>query len=253
MSQAAGGGPPPQFDCFGLTEMGPEDDVNDDCFAVEPALGLFLVADGMGGRPAGARASSITTETFLEQLKRLDAPARVEEAQLRRILAQAHENVRGAAAADPSLSGLGTTLSAVVFHGAGGKMVHVGDSRIYRLRGGQLSQLSRDHTLAAEIAEREKVAPEDSQLPFRHMLSRYVGSDTPLEPDVAAVELEPGDWLVLTTDGVSKAMKRAQMEKLLAARKAPTAESLCRDIMDATREVRPEDDVTAVVLGLAGN
>lgn len=241
------------FDCFALSEQGAGLETNDDFAALDAERGIFIVADGMGGRPGGARASSVAVNSFLEQMRSMDGPARLEESILRRALARANSEVRSIGAADPLFSGLGTTLSAVVMNGTQGKLVHVGDSRIYLFRDGELRQLTRDHTLAAELLERKHVSPEGARRhPLRHVLSRSLGSQDVVEPDLGDLVLTRSDWLILATDGLTKALAPERLRHLLAAGTAENAEAMCREVMKAAISQNPDDNVTLAVARLAG-
>ena len=242
-----------RLDGCALSEMGPEDDVNDDAWALDAVLGVFAVADGMGGLPDGARASHLATQVFMQEMHALDAASRVSESHLRQAVAKANGEILAVAAADPLLAGLGTTLVAAVMDGAQGKVVHVGDSRAYLYRGGKLTQLTRDHSLVAELVEGDRLSPEAAAShPLRNVLSRHLGSENHAEPDFHDVCLEPDDWLVLCTDGVTKALSTEDLEHVVRKKAKKNAEKLCRGVMDAALARRPQDDVTLMVVRLGG-
>ncbi len=166
------------FEAFGLSDAGPDADRNDDWFVADAQTGLFVVADGMGGRPGGDQASRQAVATFVAELKALPPDRRVDVPALREAVASANRRVRSAAAANPLLTGMGTTLSAVVFSGPNGRTVHVGDSRIYLFRGGKLIPLSRDHTLVQELVRCHQIpADHVPHHPLRNVLSRCIGTD----------------------------------------------------------------------------
>jgi serine/threonine protein phosphatase PrpC len=240
-----------RFDCFAISEQGPEDDVNDDACAVDGELGVFLVADGMGGRPGGARASNVAAQVFMQQMKSLDAAARLSEPRLKEAVARVNLEILSVAASDPLLTGLGTTLSAAVFIGPRGRLVHVGDSRVYLFHGGSLAQLTKDHTLVEELVDRKHLGAEDAATyPLRSMLSRHLGSEAHAQPDILDVALAPGDWLLLATDGVSKGVKVERLAHIVEQQAAGSAEAMCREVIRAVLEHPPDDDVTVAAARL---
>ncbi|OGO07222.1 MAG: hypothetical protein A2Y61_02850 [Chloroflexi bacterium RBG_13_60_13] len=239
------------FEFSALSEQGLDPDGNDDFVAMDPELGAFVIADGMGGRPGGSQASTVAAETFLEYMRRLDAPSRLDESSLRGAVAVANSAVRSLGETNPMLSGLGTTLSAVVLDGPRGKTVHVGDSRIYRFGAGRLERLTRDHTLVAELVERNELSAEAAKRhPLRNVLSRSLGMPQTVEPDICDLELGPEDWLMLTTDGLAAALSEEDLSGILRECRYESAEGICTAVMDAAMANEPEDNVTVAAVRL---
>jgi protein phosphatase len=133
--------------------------------------------------------------------------------------------------------------------GGEGKVVHVGDSRVYLFRNKELVQLTRDHTLTAELVERQHISPEGAKRhPLRHMLSRSLGTADQVEPDICDVRLWLGDRLILVTDGLTKSLQTDDLSRVLCESIQRDAEGTCRAIMDAALERGPTDDLTTVVV-----
>ena len=240
------------LDCAVITKRGSEHDANDDFAAIDAELGTLVVADGMGGRPGGAQASRVATEAFIEEVRSGPAQSRNEVSNLRNAVIVANRSVRSLANADASLEGLGTTLSAVVLNDSKGKIVHVGDSRIYLFENNKLRQLTKDHTLVAELVERKHLTAESAKrYPLKNVLSRCVGPQEIVEPDIDEFELAATDWLVLTTDGLTKALAPEHLGNIIKNSTATKAEQLCRDIMGAVGIEEPSDDITIVVARLS--
>lgn len=242
------------WDCFGLSEQSPELETNDDFVFTDAKLGVFIVADGMGGRPGGAAASRVAVTSFIEQVRAVEPAARLEVARLRGAVAKANQDVHSIGESDPLMSGLGTTFSAVVTLGARGKVVHIGDSRVYLFRAGELKQLTRDHTLAAELVERKHLTAEQARrFPMQNMLSRALGTQETVEPDIEDLALKTDDYLILATDGLTKAMDAERLRRLVAASAANKSETLCRELLSAAMTTSPADNVTVVVVRLASS
>lgn len=237
------------FDCFAISEQGCELDGNDDCALLDPECGIFVVADGLGGRPGGDRASRIATKALVERVRNMDPSQRTDEAALRSAVRAANAAVLAAAEAEPFLEGMGTTLSAAVLTEDGGKVVHIGDSRVYRFAGGHLKKLTRDHTLVAELVELDRLR-EDSveDFPLKNVLSRTLGTKEAVQPDIADLSLGPGEWLLLATDGLSDAVSDERLEEIVAGAGTTGAEGLCRAIVDSALKGRLADNVTVAVV-----
>ncbi len=237
------------WDCFGLSEQGSDLESNDDFVVTDPKLGVFLVADGMGGRLGGAHASRLAAQVFLESLRSLEPFQRLEHGRLLEAVARANQEIHSAGEHDPLVAGLGTTFSAAVMQEARGKLVHIGDSRIYLFHEGRLEQQTRDHTLVAELVARKHLSPEGAKrYPLRNVLSRALGTEETVEADVADLTLHSGEWLVLATDGLTKALDLAELARLVSRFAGETAEILCRNLISAAVQEHPDDNVTVAVV-----
>lgn len=237
------------FDCHMLSVKGPDALDNDDYAIADPTIGVFVVADGMGGRPAGARASSVAVSTFVTAVKEVDDSHRMDLSVLQAAIARANRCIQEVSNSDPMVSGLGTTLSAAILNGYKGKVVHVGDSRIYLYRDQTLVQLTRDHTLTAELVERRHISIEGAKRhPLRHMLSRSLGTADEVHPDIDDLRLRLGDRLILATDGLTKSLDTADLNRVICESAQKDAEEMCRAIMDAALEKAATDDITTLVV-----
>jgi len=239
------------WDAFAVSEQGRSPDGNEDYAVVAPEDGVFIVADGMGGRPGGDRASRVGAEAFLDQVRRLAPDERLDDRCLRGALSEANDAVRALARGDPTLTGLGTTLSAIVWAGGEGRIVHVGDSRVYRCRQGNLEQLTADHTLVAELVARHHLSTEAARrYPLKNVLSRSLGPRGSVQPDIAPLVLAPGDWLLLATDGLAQAMPARRLASVIGEAGTDGAEVLCRAVMAAALDGPTEDNITVLAARL---
>jgi serine/threonine protein phosphatase PrpC len=203
---------------YAATDVGKVRDHNEDNFLVDKKLGLFIVADGMGGHAAGEVASAIAVRTVHEEIKRekellddyakgatgaskvttKDVVALVEHA-VQRACSKIHEESR----ADTAKRGMGTTLSAIVVVGHQGFIAHVGDSRIYLARGENIQQVTEDHTVFNELIKRGKLTREQiEKVQQKNAITRAVGVYERVEVDTLVIELIAGDVLVLASDGL---------------------------------------------------
>ena len=230
---------------------------NQDRCAVRPGLGV--VSDGVGGHAGGARAAELTVAAVLEVLAGgpegggVD-PSAVDDTLLAQAIGRANGVVRGGRRRDPSVAAMGATVivaAATCLDAAAGRsrwlVAHVGDSPGWLVSAGGGTRLTHDHTLAAELLRAGSLTPADADRhPGRHVLSRSIGGEQHVRPDVAAVELGPGDQLVLASDGVADVLDAAGVAAAVAG--AGSAEDAARALVDAALAAGTTDNVTTVVL-----
>ena len=216
---------------------------------------LFIVADGMGGAAAGEEASALavdSVETYVLDVLAWFGNCRGEAedralADFRTALHQAHERVRHVAAERPQLRGMGTTLT-LAYHLNGELFVaHVGDSRCYLLREGMLYRLTQDHTLVEEMVKRGALsAAEAAHHRWRHVITSSVGGDSAkIRIDVHRLAVEPGDVVLLCSDGLTEMLADDAIAQLLTAHAEP--ESACRELIAQANAAGGRDNITAVV------
>jgi protein phosphatase len=204
---------------------------------------LLAVADGMGGHQGGATASRLAIETLAEVFAETpDADAET----LRTALERANQRVYQAAQERPELHGMGTTCVALLFGAKGSAWVaHVGDSRAYALRAGQIEQLTADHSTVAELVRLGKITPEEAAVhPRRNEILRSIGAESSVEVDVALVDVQAGDQFLLCSDGLSGVLTDQEIGAVIL-REPP--EQAVRLLVDFANERGGPDNVTAVV------
>lgn len=216
---------------------------NEDAFVAAPELGLYAVADGMGGYEGGEVASRIALETLLAYFARLgDAIdlANDEDGardQMRMAIRMADRAVQRAAVGE--LRHMGTTLACMVVRGSRALLAHVGDSRGYRLREGELALLTRDHSLVAEMeAAGLSVGPN-----LGHVITQALGQGPSAQPDLRVVDVLPGDRFLLCTDGVTDVLSPREIGDELSRRR-----SQARATVQSAYELGSMDNITAVVV-----
>jgi protein phosphatase len=200
----------------GITDVGQRRDHNEDAFLVEEPLGLFIVADGMGGHAGGGTASRLAVETIHAAVQHareaepevFGAGKGVEDSALPDVLREAVEEacavIFRTAQADPELAGMGTTVTAALVDGPTAFVAHVGDSRCYLLREGRIYQVSEDHSLVNEQLKAGAISPDEAKHSrFKNIITRSVGFEQQVQVDLMGLELEAGDALVLCCDGLS--------------------------------------------------
>jgi protein phosphatase len=216
---------------------------NEDAMLVDRASGLFVVADGMGGHNAGEVASALAIRTIQESLTGA-GPA---EPTLAEALCAANDRVLEAAGDDPECSGMGTTV--VAAHLDDGKVVFgsVGDSRIYLWSSGSLTQLTRDDSWVSRVLPEEALTPEDAQRhPMRHVLTKVIGLRQDMEPVVAARAFEPGDMLLLCSDGLHGSLTDQQILDALGSDRP--VDAIAGALVEQALAAGASDNVTAIVV-----
>ncbi len=226
---------------------------------------VMIVADGLGGHEAGEIASRTAISRVLEGVLqetrwalKLDDPAtraselRDLERRARLYLAHMQEAVRARAAADPSMTGMGTTFTGVYAVGSDLFVTHVGDSKAYVMRGGELTKITRDHTLAQEYADMGMIPQEEvDRHRLHHVLTRAVGAheETP-EGDFHHLQLEEGDRVLVCSDGLTDMASAAEI--LATLERLPKSELACRALIDLALEHGGRDNVTVIVARFSG-
>ena len=198
-----------------LSDVGQVRDNNEDSVAEDAEIGLLALADGMGGYNAGEIASGIATATVLDVVRREwsrlkhgqldeDSGYSVESLLLRQALENAHTTIYQVAQSQPQCAGMGTTAVICLLHDDRMSIAYAGDSRLYRLRNGKLDQITRDHSLVEELVARGHYSREDAmQLVRRNIVTRALGVEPTVEVDLIEEGVEPGDVVLLCSDGLT--------------------------------------------------
>lgn len=220
------------------TDIGRARRTNEDAYVADPPL--FAVADGMGGHLAGDVAAATAVKVLSREVR--DAGDALVAA-----VKAANQAVHRQAKSDPKLSGMGTTMTAMLAGPTSIQIVHVGDSRAYLLRDGNLRRLTRDHTVADRLAREGKIRAEEADRhPQRSVLERAIGVYPDVSVDVEVVDVRPGDRIVLCTDGLTSMLTDPEILDVLLAESDP--ETASRRLCDEAVRAGGSDNVTAVVV-----
>ncbi len=248
------------IEAFGITDAGRVRRTNEDAFLVCPDVGLFAVADGMGGHLAGEVASRVAIESLDEFVRRslrddemtwpygLDVNLSMAANRLRSAFLVANRRVVEEAASRPDRTGMGATLTAVLIDGNRMVYGHIGDSRLYVMsRGDALRQLTRDDSWVATLAEAGRLEPaEIARHPMRHVLTNVLGARQEVAMQLIESDLQDGDLLVACSDGLSGPVDDAQLQTLLSA--GGDLEAMARSLVQAALDGGGRDNVTAVLI-----
>lgn len=243
------------LEVVGRSEVGRVRLSNEDSYGCDLRHSVFVVCDGMGGHAAGEVASKIAVDTVLSYFRDkeplaadaalFDAPLGAQ--MLSDAVNKANENILDYAQGHASASGMGTTLVAARFDDGKFTIAHVGDSRIYLLRNDTLLQLTEDHSLVMEQVRRGIMTLEEARhSTAQHIITRALGTEDNSPPDLAEFPAEPGDVLVLTTDGVLRHLEDPQIHEVL--RDAPSLQAACDRLIDLAIDAGGEDNATCVLI-----
>jgi PPM family protein phosphatase len=227
----------------GQTDVGRQRSVNEDSLVIAPPF--FAVADGMGGAKAGEVASAMAAETF-EGESDSGEPA---EAQLTRILREANRRIYELAVSDDSHRGMGTTVTAAKVTGNQVSLGHVGDSRAYRLRDGELEQVTRDHSLVAELERSGQITPEAAEHhPQRSIITRALGPEPDVQVDTYTLAGRDGDLFLICSDGLTSMISDDELASIL--RSSDTLEEAADSLVRAANQSGGKDNITVVLFRL---
>lgn len=234
------------YSAAAATDRGRKRPSNEDAFGFSVEDGVFVVCDGMGGAAAGEVASSLAVSEVLNRLRsrdrRMDPPLAAEQA-----VSAANANIFTRSERNARLSGMGTTLVGLLADNCNVWVINVGDSRCYRLRGTNLEQLTIDHSLVSEQIRLGRMTPADAvRSPLRNVITRALGTQSCVTPDIFAFVAEPGDLFLLCSDGLTRELSDAAIQKHLKI--DLTLEELCGRLVSAAKKAGGHDNITCLLV-----
>jgi len=235
-------------------------DENEDSFCVRPDLGLFLVADGMGGHNAGEVASHMAVEAieaFVADTQDgdpnrtwpvpYDASLGIDGNRLKAAFRLANRRIGAATERDDQLKGMATTAAGILIGREHPVVAHVGDSRVYLLRNGRLRQVTEDHSWVSEQVRAGAMTETAARKhPWRNIVTRALAGGEDPEVEVADLALEPGDRVLICSDGLSSVVPTARMEELVGL--DGSLDDICRELIEAANREGGPDNITVVIL-----
>lgn len=242
---------PMKCDFFSLSDAGRVRPNNEDAVAVVAESGLAILADGMGGYNAGEVASAMATRIISQSLAPRLQAGMINTRDIRQWLVQSVEAanlaIYEASLADPAYRGMGTTLVVAVFNGARLTVAHAGDSRLYRLRQGQLAPLTRDHSLLQEQIDAGLVPPELARTAqYKNLVTRAVGVESYVDLALADHVVQPGDTYLLCSDGLNDMLTDAQMAAILRRERAMATAG--HALVEAANAAGGRDNISLVLV-----
>lgn len=237
-----------RYTAAAVSDRGRKRPSNEDAFGYSIEDGVYVVCDGMGGAAAGEVASSLAVGEVLRILKDRDPeksgelPEAAEDA-----VSAANEAIFSRAQKNRRLSGMGTTLVVLATREKHVWVLNVGDSRCYHFRNGHLEQLTRDHSLVEEQVRLGRMTPSEAEhSQWKNVITRALGTQSQVTPDVFELEAEPGDIFMLCSDGLTRELTDSVIESLLS--RDLSLESLSSQIVEAAKKAGGHDNITCLLV-----
>lgn len=243
----------PTMTCYGASDVGRKRSNNEDAFVVRADLGLCAVADGMGGAAAGELASRIFTETTLEVFSNAHAESGADRAALvQKAFVTANERILAHVSRHPAHKGMGCTAELLCFSADGFVLGHMGDSRTYRLRNGDLKQLSSDHSLVQEQVDQGVItADEATSHPMRNIILRAVGVKESVALDLLKGKIFQGDQFLLCSDGLTDMVGDTAIKQVLSSGQTPAKK--VETLIGLANQAGGKDNITVVIAQINPN
>jgi len=245
-----------------LTDPGRVRDHNEDCIESRPEMGLFVLADGMGGYNAGEVASGMATsliadgllETWklrdVDKLEREEAQ-RLSDQLIRDQIIRSNSAIFTTSQNNPECAGMGTTLVVCLFYDDFLTVAHIGDSRLYRLRGEVMDQVTRDHSLLQEQLDSGLITPEEAKLSQnKNLVTRALGIDPTVEPELHVYETQPDDIYLLCSDGLSDMVEDEEIRLTLITLKTNPSLTV-QQLVQAANDNGGRDNISAMLIRVA--
>jgi len=242
-----------------LTDPGRVRDHNEDCIESRPDIGLFVLADGMGGYNAGEVASGMATSLISDGLEESWHPKNVErlgrdeakamsERLINEQIARANSAIFTTSQNNPECAGMGTTLVVTLFFDNFLTVAHIGDSRLYRLRGESMEQVTRDHSLLQEQLDSGLITPEEAKLSQnKNLVTRALGIDPSVEPEIHVYETQPDDTYLLCSDGLSDMVEDEEIRLTLITLKS-NPNLTVQQLVQAANDNGGRDNISAMLI-----
>jgi serine/threonine protein phosphatase PrpC len=253
-----------RISAIGLTDVGLQREHNEDTFRIVDQHSLYLVADGMGGHQAGDVASKMAADiivSFFDSTQQEDATwpfpvdphLTIEENRLTAAIKLANRQIFNLSHSDPSLHGMGTTIVGLTFllEQNLAYIAHVGDSRAYRIREGEVTQITRDHSLVNDYLNMMPDMPlEAMEVVPKNVITRALGMQESVVVDIGRKRIQPGDRFLLCTDGLSGMVPDARLKEVVDGVDSANLEERVKELIKAANEAGGEDNITVVMVSL---
>jgi protein phosphatase len=239
-----------------VSDRGRKRPSNEDAFGFSVEQGVYLVCDGMGGAAAGEIASSLAVDEMLRLLSHQAGSKNGSKAAVMPVLAEeavnaANEAIFSRSQRNDKLNGMGTTLVGLLVDERRVWVLNIGDSRCYRLRGRRLEQITIDHSLVEEQVRLGRMTRSEAlRSPLRNVITRALGTQSSVTPDIFELEPEPGDLFLLCSDGLTRELTDRSIEALLSA--DLPLDTACARLVEAAKKAGGHDNITCILVRASG-
>jgi protein phosphatase len=231
---------------FSLSDVGRQRNANEDALFAAPDMGVFAVADGMGG----ARAGEVAAKAAVDEIAGLDDEQAVGERELAAVVERANKRIYDLSQSDEALAGMGTTMTSIAVGDGEISIAHVGDSRAYRLRDEELERLTHDHSLVDEMVRAGRLTPEEAEHhPQRSIITRALGPEAQVEVERMTYPARSGDVYLICSDGLTTMVSEDDLAAILRGRSS--LQQAGEQLVRAANEKGGRDNITVVLFRLA--
>jgi protein phosphatase len=239
-----------QVSVYCVSDIGLVRQNNEDSWKLLKDVPFFVLADGMGGHQAGEVASKETVEQictlFHERFDPVETDLSHAEVLIKEIIKEVNSKVYRMGRENAELRGMGTTLCCILVHAAGLIYGHVGDSRIYRYRNGVLKQLTQDHSLLRELIELGQLTEQQAEdFLYKNIITKAIGTESCVEPDVTHTSLESGDMFLMCTDGLSDLVTTTEIQNIV---KQNREEDIAKLLVKKAKQKGGYDNITVILV-----
>jgi protein phosphatase len=232
---------------IGLTDPGLVRSVNQDDYHIDTDGRYFIVADGMGGHAGGQEASQIATQAIQKYLDKNWDSRENSQLLMEKAFYEANQGILQDQFDNPERADMGTTAVLLLFRRDQAWCAHVGDSRLYRMRGSQLEQITEDHTWVARAMKAGDMSPDQARVhPWRHVLSQCLGRKDLRMVEIHAVDAQPGDRFLLCSDGLTEELSDSLISGYLQSNTA--CDKAAEALVNAAKEKGGRDNITVVIV-----
>ncbi len=237
-----------QLNYCGLSDIGLGRPNNEDVWAALPEIGFFALADGMGGHQAGEVAAAAAIDSLCNSVRSIQSVSCMELIiELRHAIEKANRQIFRMGSHRKAYAGMGTTLCCLLWTKETVVYAHVGDSRIYRLRKNKLELLTEDHSLFAKWKACGKLAAaSDTPYPYKHVITRAIGTSGRVKPEISITAHEPEDLYFLCTDGLSDVLTSAEMETVVNS--SSNLKFACEQLVERAKMNGSSDNITLLMV-----
>jgi len=245
---------------IGLTDIGRKRQLNEDYYICDNQQSIYLVADGMGGVAGGELASKMAVDTFVTKIHPflqdddVTLPFELKgnngyiPSLMKYAIEEANATVYQYGLNDPSMKGMGTTFTAAILYEGTLYVGHIGDTRLYRLRGREIAQLSEDHTLVQQLVNEGHITPQEARYhPKKNVITRSLGPKPKIKIDIFSETLIPGDIYLLCSDGLYGMVEEEDFSNALLALESNDLEDIGKQLIDLANEGGGKDNITLVL------
>ena len=234
------------YSAAAVSDRGRKRSTNEDAFGYSIEQGVFLVCDGMGGAAAGEVASSLAVDEMMrvltERTPEVPASLVIEQA-----VSVANQVIYSRAQSNSKLSGMGTTLVALVAEERRIQVLNIGDSRCYRLRASNMEQITQDHSLVEEQVRLGRMSEAEAvRSPLRNVITRALGTQSRVTPDIFDLEAEPADLFLLCSDGLTRELSDGGIEQILS--NEHSLDEKCAELVSAANRAGGADNITCLLV-----